>query len=75
MDRPYKKVIDPLGNEIKVPTTTEAGDWFAVCQTCRKVCGGTFGYLPNGDDRKYVVCPICHHAGEPHIQWQKEPNQ
>jgi hypothetical protein len=69
MTRPHDTVIDPLGNEVKVPSTTEPGDWFAVCQTCGKVCGGTFGKVPNDSDRKYVACPVCGHAGEPHILW------
>lgn len=71
MNRPHETVIDPLGNEAKVPNTTEHGDWFAECQTCGRTCGGTFGVAPNDGDRKYVACPTCDHEGEPHIKWRQ----
>lgn len=71
-ERPTKTVIDRFGNNIKVPTTTEAGDWFAICQ-CGKVCGGTFGHKPNDDDRNYVACPVCGAAGQPQIEWHELP--
>ena len=69
--RPTECVIDPLGNEVKVPTTIEAGDWFGVCQTCGKACVGTFGREPDDDMRQLTACPQCGHVGEPHIQWQE----
>lgn len=68
MTRPHITVDDVLGNEVKIPTTVEVGDWEAVCQ-CRYVCGQTFGRVPNDDDRKYVACPACGHSGELHITW------
>lgn len=70
MTRPYDSVTDPLGNEVKVPNTTEPGDWFAVCE-CGCVCGGTFGHVPNDGDRKYVACPACKNVGEPGIKWEE----
>jgi hypothetical protein len=70
MTRPHYSVDDVFGNEIKVPNTTEPGDWFAVCK-CGKVCGGTFGYTPNETDRNYVSCPACGASGEPDIVWQE----
>lgn len=70
MNRPHEIINDAFGNEIKMPTTTEAGDWFAVCQ-CGKVCGGTFDCTPDYSDRMYVACPICGAVGEPSIKWQK----
>jgi hypothetical protein len=66
--RPHKIINDAFGNEIKMPTTTEASDWFAVCQ-CGQVCGETFGHSPDDDDRKYTACPICSSVGEPNIKW------
>ena len=63
-------VTDPIGNAVKVPITTERGDWKAVCQTCGKVCGGTFGVPPSDGDRLYTFCPVCDHEGEPNIIWK-----
>lgn len=68
MDRPYKTVRDPMGNDLKVPTTSEHGDWIAQC-SCGRICGGTFGVVPNSDDRRYTACP-CGNSGEPGIVWK-----
>lgn len=70
MKRPHEIIEDKFGNEIKLPTTTESGDWFAECK-CGNICGGTFGRVPCSDSIKYVACPTCGASGEPDIVWKE----
>lgn len=68
--RPSEIIEDRFGNEITLPTTVEANDWFAECK-CGQICGGTFGVRPSDDDRKYIACPACGCSGEPDILWRE----